>query len=461
MHIIKGFECFVDGQKRYCKFNKTQLDYINTLLTPDFKLRDNHYKEFSVFGGYRAGKSFIQQMIVYILCCQYPNIRCLYMRNTYDELKDSVIKQFNETFLDDGNYEYVQSSKDGSHIAKFFNGSEIRFRSADDPDKLLSNEYDLIALCQAEAIPGEIVNQVLVGRWSGTRLPKKLLLVEGNPAGTWVKFAYADRPKHELEADGIYYRNVDTFENLHNIDPDFIEDYKRKNSEINIRRFIYGEFVGSENMVFTEFSEKNIIAPIDHTLIPPNAKKGIGGDYGWRNPATFVWGYKDYDGRIIIYDSWGGTQQTADMIAKAGLKYGKQPCIYDYSCKEKDKYGFSEWDRINKAGLKLTECSKQDEHGVIGYINSLFKQELLLITANNEQLIWEINNWKYPPQRIGKEENLKESPIDANNHYIDGTKYLITWMEGLRSISPEEEAEQKSFAKMVKSKPKRNILNYG
>lgn len=440
--------------------NPTQKKYAEAILNDDLTLKDNIYKEFALYGGYRAGKSFIQQLIIWLICCVYPNIRCVYVRNTYNELKDTVIPQFRQSFEKYERFNYVESSKEGSHIAKFSNGSEIRFRSADEPTKLLSAEYDVIALCQGEAIPKEVV-QILIGRWSGTRLPKKLFLNEGNPAGTWVKTEYAERTQAELDKDGIFFLNVSTEENIKNIDADYIEDYRKRNSEIDYRRFILGEFIGSDDIVFSEFTPDNIIDPIDVNLISPNCKKGIGGDYGQRNLSTFVWGYKDYDGRIILYDSWGATRQSSEQIANAGLKYGKQTCIYDFSCKEKDRYGISEWDRIQKAGLSLTECSKQDEAGTIAYINSLFKQGLLLITANNQELIWELNNWKYPPRKIGSELNLKEIPIDANNHYIDGMKYLIKWIEGLRSISQQEKDEAKSFERLVRSKPKRNILNYG
>lgn len=453
-----------DANSEICdeiNFNTTQRSYIEYILNDDLTINmKNDFKEFALYGGYRAGKSFIQQLVLFLICCKYENIRVIYVRNTYPELKDTVIPQFRQAFEKYEKFNYVESSKDGSHIAKFDTGSEIRFRSADEPTKLLSAEYDVICLCQGETIPREVV-QLLIGRWSGTRLPKKLFLNEGNPAGTWVKTEYYDRTKEQLAEDNILFLQVETKENLQNIDSNFIEDYRKRNSDIDYRRYILGEFVGSEDMVFTEFTPDNIIDPVDMQMIAPNYKKGIGGDYGQRNLATFIWGYKDYDGRIIIYDSWGATKQTAQQIATAGLKYGKQPCVYDFSCKEKDRYGISEWDRIQKAGLPLIECSKQDEAGTISYINGLFKQGLLLIAGNNPDLIWELNNWKYPPKRLGSDINLKEIPIDANNHYIDAMKYFIKWVENLKSVSDLEKAEQNSFARLVRSKPKRSPLSYG
>jgi PBSX family phage terminase large subunit len=446
-------------------FNPSQRIYLENIFEDDLSIKMNHYKEFAVYGGYRAGKSFVQQLAMFLICTNpaYKNVRCIYVRNTYPELKDTVIPQFRDAFEKYGRFNYVESSKEGSHIAKFHDtGSEIRFRSADEPTKLLSAEYDVIALCQGEAISSQVI-QILFGRWSGTRLPKKLMLNEGNPAGTWVKTEYVDKEHEELEKNGIFFLRVKTQENLHNIDSDFIEDYKRRNSELDYRRFIEGEFIGNDDMVFHQFSNDNIIDPINVNEIKYTYKKGIGGDYGQRNLATFVWGYKDPEGVITIYDSWGKPRQTAEEIANAGLKYGKQSTVYDYSCKGDYAKGYdiSEWDRLTKLGLNLIECSKEDEAGTISYINSLLKQGLLKITSNNEELIWEINNWKYQPQRLGNDLNGKETPIDANNHYIDALKYLIKWLEGVKSFRPEDIAEKKSFATLVRSRPKRNILELG
>ena len=451
-----------NGDVDRIKLNNTQSEYVGMILNDDFTINtNNNYKEFAFYGGYRAGKSFIQQLVIYLICINYPNIRCVYVRNTYNELKDTVIPQFRQAFEGYSGFKYVESSKEGSHIAKFDNGSEIRFRSADEPTKLLSAEYDLIALCQGEAVPREVV-QILIGRWSGTRLPKKLFLNEGNPAGTWVKTEYVDRTDEQLKEDGIYFLRVKTQENLHNIDPDFIEDYRKRNSDIDYRRFIEGEFVGSDDMVFHQFSQANILDPIDFKDIPYTCKKAIGGDYGQRNLSTFVWGYKNHDGVIIIYDSWGKPRQDAQEIANAGRKYGKMTCVYDFSCKATYEKGhaISEWDRIQKAGLTLTECSKVDEAGTISYINSLLKQQKLLITSNNEELIWEINNWQYQPKRIGND-IMKEDPIDANNHYIDGMKYLVRWLENLRSKTDFEVREKNSLATLARKRPRVDFMNYG
>lgn len=453
------------------EFNPIQSEYMSAIFNDDLQLNNNHYKEYVFFGGYRAGKSFVQQLSVYLICSLYPNIRCLYMRNTYDELKDSVIAQFNESFLKYGNYEYIQSSKDGSHIAKFNNGSEIRFRSADMPTKLLSNEYDLIALCQAEHIPEDVFS-ILIGRWSGTRLPKKLLLLEGNPAATWVKRQYKDADINKLHENGVYFKEIQTHENAHNLDVDYIKDFKSRNSERDYRRFILGEWESVDEMVFSEFKEANhVIEPLAFSKDEyKHFKIAMGGDYGYRNPAAFLWGYKDYDGQTIIFDEWYKNEQQPIDIREAGLKYGRFPIYYDFSIKRPDRDGRSLWDELvapgkdnfgrSMQGLLLIPSNKDEMRNIVE-VNSMFKQNNLLITRNCANLINELKSYKWQINRIGTNKNNPERPVDKDNHAIDSLLYLTNGMRIKKSIHPDIIANKKSLKAITERPQQRSVEDYG
>jgi len=431
------------------KDNPSQRSYISTLFNDDLTVRtDNNFKQFVFFGGYRAGKSFIQQLCVFLICSLYPNTRALYVRNTYDELKDSVIQQFNSCFKKYGQYDYIDHSKDGSRIARFKNGSEIRFRSADEPTKLLSNEYDLIALCQAEALPIEVVN-ILFGRWSGTRLPKKLLLMEGNPAPGWVKINYKDKGASELSKIGVHFQEVNTYENLHNIDPDYINDCKKQLSEIDFRRFIMGEWAFSEGQVFSEYRESKHVIPYR----PPgkHEQKRNGLDYGWVNPTCILWGYLDYDQRLIIYDEFYKSQQTADQIYNASLKhpkFGDIPTVADYSIKSADRDGKSLWDDLTSYGMILIESNKDGARNRQD-TNLLFKQDRLLICENCVNLISEIPRSRFKAPRIGQEVNAPEEVIKKDDHAVDTLLYLSADLEELHSREPRAVPEHMTLKFMT------------
>src|SRR5574343_1839794 len=119
--------------------NKKQKDYFSSIFDNDLKLRGN-FDEFSYFGAFRSVKSFSQQVAVFFICLTYPKTKAVFIRDTYDELKDSVIKQFLDEFEYLGAFDYKISER----VAVFKNGSELRFRTFERDTNILSAEYDLI-----------------------------------------------------------------------------------------------------------------------------------------------------------------------------------------------------------------------------------------------------------------------------------------------------------------------------
>ena len=103
------------------KFNPAQVKMVNQILDEDLRLKDNDIKQYVFMGGFRSGKSFLFQFITFLLCLRYPGLRVVYVRKTYDQLKDSVIKQFRDDFEKYGRFNYVDTSKEASRIAKFNN----------------------------------------------------------------------------------------------------------------------------------------------------------------------------------------------------------------------------------------------------------------------------------------------------------------------------------------------------
>ena len=81
------------------------------------------------------------QLIAFLLCILYKNVRILYVRSTYDQLVDSVISQMNNDFGKYNEYKYFSSKREAVFHRT---GSTIHFRGFDVDTKILSNEYDAI-----------------------------------------------------------------------------------------------------------------------------------------------------------------------------------------------------------------------------------------------------------------------------------------------------------------------------
>lgn len=442
-------------------FNPAQKQMINQILNKDLSLKDNDIKQYVFMGGFRSGKSFLFQLITFLLCLRYPKLQVIYVRRTYDQLKDSVIKQFRADFEKYGQFTYVESSKEGSRIAKFRNGSTIVFRAFDRDTNILSAEYDLACVCQIEDIQEELYKQ-LFGRLSGSVMPKTFMMVEGNPKGNWVKRAFYDLSEAERAEKKIYFLNSPTTANLENLPKDYLDTLRGQYSERDFKRWALGEWQNLYGLVFSEFDENiNIIPPINPNDISPNEKIMIGGDYGWRNPSAFVWGVKTYDDDIIIFDEFYKSECLPEELARENKKHGTYTTVMDFAIKRADRDGKSLWDTLIKLGLRLVESNKDEFNNLI-MVNSLFKQHRLFICSNCVNLIWEIKNYKFKEPKMGSEKNYDEEPIDKDNHAIDALLYLTQAILNRKSISEWEHKERKSLAAHTHRRGiNKGLVNYG
>lgn len=442
------------------KFNPAQTEMVNQILNDDLTLKDNDIKQFVFMGGFRSGKSFLFQFITFLLCLKYPGLQVIYVRKTYDQLKDSVIKQFRQDFEKYGQFSYVDSSKEGSRIARFNNGSSIVFRAFDSDTNILSAEYDLACVCQIEDIQEELYKQ-LFGRLSGSKMPKSFMMVEGNPKGNWVKRTFYDLTEEEKREKKIFFLNSPTTANLDNLPADYLETLKSQYSERDFKRWAMGDWQNLYGLVFSEFNEDvNVIPPIRFSDIGSGEKILIGGDYGWRNPSAFLWGVKTYDDDIIIFDEFYKSECLPEELARENLRYGTFTTVMDFAIKRPDRDGKSLWDTLVKLGLRLAESNKDEMNNIVT-VNSLFKQRRLMICSNCVNLIWEIKNYKFKEARMGSERNLDETPIDKDNHAIDAMLYLTQAILNRNSVSEWEKKERKSLASYTKKRTNIGILNYG
>ena len=448
MSFINKITLNGNGYERVISFEKDgiwnvpQHKYFNALFNPDLMLKGD-YDEAAYFGAFRCAKSFSQQLAVYLICSKYGNVRCTYVRDTYDELESSVIEQFNQDFQRFGNYNYLKSNRTAT-----FKGTKsiIYFRAFNYDTDILSSERDLIAACQVEDIPEELFLQFF-GRLSGKALPRPLLLTEGNPANNYVKRRYKDAKESELKEKRIFYTQGCTQDNPY-ITADYTQRIRENYPAFWVARYLDSEWTNLDELVFSEFRElNNLIEPIN----PKNAevfKRRISLDYGWINPTAVLWGYVDYDGILTIYDEWYGVKTIPVDIARNANKHGKILCVADYSIKAAGDDGVSTWQKLQDAGMNLVESNK-DELANIVLVNSLLKNKRIKITKNCVNLLQELTNLKWKKRKLGQEVNAKEEPIDKDNHGTDALLYMVADLDELKTEHPYVKEFDKTMANEV------------
>lgn len=427
-----------------------QTSFYQALFNADGTLRKTDIVEAAYFGGFGSGKSLIVALATMTIVQVYAGAPWLYARETYTELKDSVIPQFLEDFPPEKfGYRYIQHKRE----AHFKNGSLIYFRAFDNGDKIKSNSYAGASICQAEEVPYELYLQI----WGRMRhkksgIPKHLMLLEGNPSDSWCKQRFIDNPIPK----GSYFIEATTFDNPY-LPPDYVQNLLEKYPESWIRRYVYGEWGNFDEMVLSGFSEKvNVIEPFE---ISPHYKKAIGGDYGYVNPSAFVYGAIDYDDNIIIYDEFYEKQQSMGEIAEAAMRHGKTVTVYDFATKAPSKDGKSIWSELQELGVPLIESNK-DKLRNISVTNTLLKTGKLYITKNCVNLIKEIRGYKWKKLKLGEMKNHSEEVVKKDDHAIDALLYLVAYIEDLKSTDPKKLPYNKTLEFHTKSKdPRKSLLS--
>jgi PBSX family phage terminase large subunit len=349
--------------------------------------------------------------------------------------------------------------------ARFGNGSNIKFRTFEKGTNILSTEYDIIAVCQAEDIQEELFLQLL-GRLSGTRLGRPLLFVEGNPAPNYVKRRYYDQEYSELAEKGIFcIKNGRTTDNRKNIASGYIERLKENYPDWWYKRYVESEWASYSDLVFSEFKDELVIDLVDPDNIAKHWIKVQGMDYGFVNSTAILWAYKDYDGNLFIWDEFYESKQLPEQIYKHATKhkeYDHRPIIADYSIKN-IKTGNAHrpektmWDDFCEMGLIMTESNK-DEYRNILAVNMLMKQGKLRIAKNCVNLLKEIKNYKWKSAKLGSTKNMPEEPVDKDNHAIDALLYVSAYLaDGIDAVDKDKLKEEKQSIGYLTTRIKRNI----
>ena len=454
-----GFE----KQIRFTKDGKTnerQKKYINSLfdkvdgnliLKPD-------YDEFAYFGAFRCAKSNSQQLAGYILPMLFPGSRGLFVRDTYDELEATVIKQYLEEFEGLGTFKYLPSGTP-KRCATYDNTSTVLFRSFENDTDILSAEYDWIACCQIEDLPYELFLQ-LVGRASGQKLGRKkgILLVEGNPSSGWVKPRYKDASPEELKSKRIFAITDGRTDDNPHITQEYIQSLIDTYPRFWLDRYLYGLWDNRDELVLSEFNEnENVVEVIDPKTIHRDYIRRNGFDYGWENPTANIWGYVDYDGVLTIYDEYYANHTLSTDIAAQCFRHGNIITVADHSMKGikrpvKDDEIRTVWTELEDAGMKLLPCNKEELSNIV-LTNTLFKTRKIRITKNCVNLIREIKNWKWKRIKLGQDKNQFEEPTDKDNHGCDALNYLAAELFGREAKdSAKEKLHNESILKAVMKK---------
>ena len=295
---------------------------------------------------------------------------------------------------------------------KFFNGSVLEIKSAEDPEKLVAFGIDYFWIDEAAMVKRRAWEN-LTTRWKagGEKLRG---WITTTPRGfNWVYQVFVDPASRWEETYFQIARSIDN--------PFFPkEDFERARRELPERFFrerFLGEFVKYSGLVYPEFSiVEHVVEPFE---IPTDWRKFGGIDFGYNNPFVCLW-IAEHDQVLFVYkELYRRYLKPSDYISI--LKSDPLPVYYA------DPSAAAEIAEMRAAGLKVLPSRRIGVMQGIEKVSELLKGGRLKLFSNCVNIIKEFESYRFPEVKEGQE--AKDHPLKVDDHAMDALRYAVVSYE--------------------------------
>jgi len=295
---------------------------------------------------------------------------------------------------------------------RFTNGSEILFRSCDEPSKFKSLNLDGFALDEPVDIDEEIF-LMLQGRLRGGHTKHHLGVLAGNPAGygSWVYKRFFDHPTEEYKAV-----HTTTYDNSF-LPADYVTSCEQSFDEDYANRYLRGEWGDFEGLIYKDFDYDSHVGDFKNL----DYEYYIGGyDDGFRNPACLLTLGVDAEKHIHVINEFYEKERTTDQIvseiSEINRIYPMRKVFADPSAQ-----AFIEAAKLKR--LRVYDADNDVDSG-IARLKTFFKNDLVLVDRGCKHLIEQLQSYRYEKDRFSK--NATERPLKKNDHACDALRYSVT-----------------------------------
>lgn len=405
-------------------------------------------------GPYDTGKTFSTLHKLDALCWKYPNSFAFMARKTYKSLKNTVIKTFEGKVLpvlpNDPSSQVTKHGGENVDFYEYANGSRIICAGLDNPQKLLSAEFDWGYVNQAEEIPldsWETLSTRCSGRSGNTPYTQLMADCNPGPPNHWIKHRKRLTFIEQFHKDNPTIYNQETGE--------LLPEGKRRIDAllsltgVRLLRGYHNKWVSEEGTVY-EFLES--VHRYDRSALPHRLTYYLSMDFGYTNPFVCQLWAVDFDGRLILINEIYMTRRTIEehMPAINRMIEGKriEAVVTDHDPERQAV--------LRKNGLKNVVNAKKDitigiqnvrnrlavqgdglprimfcDDTVMEYDRELYREypgDLHPCSTEHE-----FSLYVFPEEK--PDINQKEVPIDANNHGMDAMRYMVQYLEAPETFS--------------------------
>lgn len=399
-------------------------------------LWNSRAQELIIAGGAETGKTFSSLHKLTALLWKYPGARALMARKTYHSLIPSAVQTYlHKVLLPDS--PVVPFGGERPSWFDYPNGSRLYVSGLDNPDKILSTEFDFAYINQCEELTLDDWEKVLT-RTTGRagNAPYAQLMGDCNPgpAHHWIKqrgtlklleSRHQDNPVLYDEAGALTEQGRRTMAVL-----DALTGVRRD-------RLRDGKWVTAEGVVYEWFDAR--VHLLDAFPIPATWPRARVIDFGHTNPFACLFFAIDPDGRLYLYREIYMTKRTvrahAEQINALSVGERYEATIADHDAEDRAT--------LAECGIHTLPAMKAIQPGIQAV------QERLQIAADGKPRLFvlrgclverdedlaarrlpvcteqEFDSYSWPKAADGRP--VKEVPVDLHNHGMDCTRYLVMW----------------------------------
>lgn len=294
-------------------------------------LRDFSSKEILYDGAAGTGKSTSLLAKLYIACTHpdYPNVRCLLLRKTRSSLTESGLVTFERDILAGRLGQFGKTARTQRHSYNFANGSTIVVGGLDDVGKIMSADYDLIAVMEATECEEDEI-EMLTTRLRNGAYACQQLVMDCNPS----------YPQHWLNQRCIRGRTIRYKSHLEDnpkwfdwdsqawtpAGREYVEEVLMKLNGPRRARLYEGKWVQAEGVIYEGWNEKIHVKdtlPNGELLPPEGWPVQLWVDFGYsaRHPMVILWATQDPKGNWWIYRELHESNRLVEDIAKEAREW--------------------------------------------------------------------------------------------------------------------------------------------
>ena len=417
------------------------------------------------FVGYGTGKTLTSRQEIYKHVFLTPNANVLICANIAAQYEQTLKRDIEN----DLPARFVKKVSVQKAYIDLINGARIMFRPLDDVDKLRSLNLTMFVMVEASEIDPEAFQQLKTRlRNLAASIPKKdengeiitktlqngaevpvvaaewrRGIIESNPDSGWIRndvlLASEDIQAHghtlenneapEDRKDEHISSHVASTEVNQYLPEDFIEELCKNKPAWWINRYIYSSFSYSEGLVYP--SAPNCV--IESFEIPKDWKRLIAADYGLHDDFVYLYGaVNERDGELHIYKEIRTNNKNMAELAKlyhtesADIPQGglyTAPILDPKSGAKRDYNKKSLYDHFLDYNIAFQPGFINVDARVFR-TNTYMESGRLKIHDCCTGLIRELEEYRFPPKRLGIVTKAQDKPQDKNNHAINPLEWI-------------------------------------